>query len=94
MMAKLALLLGLFVVPTALLMLGHRLRERSPRQRGAFWGGVIGHGIAVVIAVAAMHWPPVLWTSEARIGLVFFAMLLGGIAGAAVGALRSGLAAE
>lgn len=90
MMAKLMLLAGLFVVPTALLALGHRLRERSRRQRGAFWGGVIGHSIALLVAVAAMHWPPVLWTTDARAALVFGTMLAGGVAGAALGALRAG----
>jgi NAD/NADP transhydrogenase beta subunit len=88
-MANLALILGLFVVPTFLLLLGHRLRERSSRQRGAFWGGVIGHTVAVIVAVVAMHWPPVLWTSDARAFLVFFTMLVGGVLGAAVGALSA-----
>jgi protein-S-isoprenylcysteine O-methyltransferase Ste14 len=87
-MAGAALLLGLFAVPTLLLALGHRLRERSPRQRGAFWGGVIGHSTAVLIAVAAMHYPPVLWTTPYRSALVFFVMLAGGILGAGIGVLR------
>ena len=89
-MAGVALLLGLFAVPALLLALGHRLRERTPRQRGAFWGGVIGHSIAVPLAVAAMHWPPVLWTTDARTALVFGAMLAGGVLGAAAGALMTG----
>jgi protein-S-isoprenylcysteine O-methyltransferase Ste14 len=88
-MANIALLLGLFAVPTLLLALGHRLRERSPRQRGAFWGGVIGHSVAALVAVVAMHAPPVLWTGDARVALVFGAMLAGGVIGAAAGAMRA-----
>jgi hypothetical protein len=87
-MARLALLLGLFVVPTLLLVLGHRLRERSERQRGAFWGGVIGHSTAALVAITAMHYPPVLWTTDARTTLAFWAMLVGGLIGAGIGALR------
>jgi hypothetical protein len=90
-MANVALLLGFFVVPTALLALGHRLRERSPLQRGAFWGGVIGHTLALVVALVALHWPPVVWTDGARVFVVFWVALLGGIAGGLIGALRSAL---
>jgi uncharacterized membrane protein len=89
-MANIALLLGLFAVPAVLLALGHRLRERSHRQRGAFWGGVIGHSVAAVMAVVAMHWPPVVWTTDGRAALVFGAMLAGGVLGAGVGAMRAG----
>jgi hypothetical protein len=87
-MAGAALLLGLFAVPLGLLAVGHRLRERSPRQRGAFWGGVAGHSIAVLVAMIAMHYPPVLWTTTSRSALVFFVMLAGGVLGAGLGALR------
>jgi hypothetical protein len=87
-MAGLALLAGLFLVPLLLLALGHRLRDRSPRQRAIFWGGVIGHSAAALVAIAAMHWPPVLWTTDTRAALVFFTMLAGGVLGAGVGALR------
>jgi hypothetical protein len=87
-MAGIALLLGLFVVPLALLAAGHRLRERSARVRGAFWGGVIGHSTAVVIAVTAMHYPPVLWTGEVRTALALWSMLLGGVLGMILGGVR------
>jgi hypothetical protein len=87
-MTNIALLLGLFIVPLALLALGHRLRDRTPQQRGAFWGGVIGHTFAVVVAVTALHYPPVLWNSQERIVIAFWSMLLGGIVGAAVGWIR------
>ena len=41
--AIVAFLLGLYVLPLGLLWLGHHLKKRSPRARGAFWGAVIGH---------------------------------------------------
>jgi uncharacterized membrane protein YkvI len=88
-MAQAAFLAGLLVVPSLLLWLGHRLRDRSPAQRGAFWGGVIGHSIAILIAVSALHYPPVLWTSDVRVAIAFWVMVAGGAVGAAVGALRA-----
>jgi hypothetical protein len=81
-----ALLLGFFVVPLALLALGHRLRERTVRQRGAFWGGVIGHSLALLAATTALHYPAVLWNSQARVFVAFWLMLIGGVAGALIGA--------
>jgi hypothetical protein len=86
MTSNLALLTGFFIVPLALLALGHRLRERSTRQRGAFWGGVIGHSLALLAAIAALHYPAVLWTGQARTFVAFWLMLVGGVAGALVGA--------
>ncbi|MEX1183713.1 MAG: hypothetical protein WEF86_10805 [Gemmatimonadota bacterium] len=87
-LAKVALLLGMFGVPAYLLWMGHRLRDRSEAERGAFWGGVIGHTIALLLSLLALHFPPVLWTGGTRITLAFWLMLLGGTAGALVGALR------
>ena len=49
---RIALLLGLFGAPAILLWLGHRLRDRTARQRGAFWGGAIGHSVAIVVVMA------------------------------------------
>lgn len=89
-MAQLAFVLGLLVVPGVLLWLGHRLRDRSPAQRGAFWGGVVGHTAAIVVAVTLLHYPPVMWTDPVRSAIAMWVMLLGGAAGAAVGALRNG----
>jgi hypothetical protein len=88
-MAGFALLAGLFLVPLALLGLGHRLRERTTVQRGAFWGGVIGHTFALCVALTALHAPPVLWQSDVRVAAAFWSLLLGGVTGALVGALRA-----
>lgn len=86
-MARLAFLVGIVVVPGLLVWLGHRLRDRTPRQRRAFWGGVIGHSTALAIALVALHYPPVLWTGEIRMLLALWLMLLGGAIGAALAAL-------
>lgn len=58
---RVALLIGLFVVPALLLALGHRLRRRTPPWRRAFWGGVTGHLLAMVVTVTAALWPPIWW---------------------------------
>lgn len=87
-MARVALLLGLFVVPTVLLALGHHLRSQGPVQRGAFWGGVIGHGAAMLAALVALHYPPVLWRSDTRVFIAFWLLLVGGVVGALLGAAR------
>jgi uncharacterized membrane protein YkvI len=89
-MARLAFLFGLLIVPAILLWLGHRLRDRSPAQRGAFWGGVIGHTVAIIAAITLLHYPPVMWTGEVRAAVAMWVMLLAAAAGAAIGALRSG----
>jgi hypothetical protein len=87
-MARVALLLGLLVVPMLLLWLGHRLRDRSAVQRGAFWGGVTGHTAALIIALVALHYPPVTFTSGIRSAVALWGMIALGVAGAAVGAVR------
>ena len=88
-----ALLLGLFAVPALLLWLGHRLHRRSGRVRGAFWGGAMGHTLAICAATVAAMYPPAAWTEGefTRGVLGFGAMLGGGVVGALLGALlRSG----
>ena len=53
-----ALLLGLFAAPAFLLWAGHHWRHTPARLRGAFWGGLIGHTIAALLATAAgIFWP-------------------------------------
>ena len=59
-----AFVLGAFGIPMALLAFGHRLRRRAPRERKAFWGAVIGHCIAGILAVTFGMIPPEAWTSE------------------------------
>ena len=92
----LGLLLGLFLVPVAALALGHRLAKRPARQRALFWGIVVGHTLAALVASVAALYLPVRW-SEADLvrGLLgFWAMPIGGAIGAAVGWVRGGSEVE
>jgi hypothetical protein len=83
-----AFLLGIFGVPIALLAFGHRLRRRTDRQRGAFWGAIIGHCVGGTLAVTLGMIPPENWTSDETMrgfaGL--WAMLLLPVIGALIGA--------
>jgi RsiW-degrading membrane proteinase PrsW (M82 family) len=83
-----AMLLGAFVVPAVLLWAGHRLRRRPPGWRAAFWGALLGHVLAVPLAVAAAVWPPAEWapTDVLRGGLGLWALLVLPVVGAAAGA--------
>lgn len=91
--AGIALLLGLFGAPAALLWLGHRLRGRGPAAFGAFWGGVVGHSLALLAMLLAAHWPPVAWsdTASPRARLIHWSLVAGAVAGAAAGALLARL---
>jgi len=84
-----AFLLGLFGVPVILLAWGHRLRRLEPRQRGAFWGAVLGYCIAGTLAIILGMIPPEAWTeSETVRGFFgFWAMLCFPVVGAIAGAL-------
>ncbi len=87
----LALLAGTFGVPAALLWAGHRLRRRPARWRWAFWGALLGHLVAIPLAlwgamVPAAEWAP---TDAWRGALGFWALLVLPAVGGAVGALRS-----
>lgn len=83
----LTMLIGLFVVPVFLLYLGHRLRRRSRRARGMFWGALIGHTAGAVLATIYSMVPPEEWqsgdTTRGFFGL--YAMLLFAIAGSLSG---------
>jgi hypothetical protein len=83
------MLLGLFAVPTFLLWVGHHWRKRSGRTKGAFWGGVVGHTTAAIVATIAAMYQPALWseTDVMRGVLGYWLMLLAGIAGILIGAL-------
>jgi hypothetical protein len=92
MMGRIALLIGLFAVPALLLWAGHQWRHTGPRVRGAFWGGIIAHsGAAVLATVAGVLWP-VEWESDdtMRGFLGFWSMLVLSAVGATIGALLNG----
>ena len=85
----LVFLVGLFVVPILLLWYGHRLRRRSPRGRTMFWGAVIGHCIAIVLAVVLGMIPPEAWTADepGRGFAGFGSLVVLPLAGALIGAV-------
>ena len=89
-----AMLLGVFVVPAVLLWAGHRLRRRPPRWRGAFWGAVIAHIVAVPIALVAAMFPAAEWdqTNAVRGMFGFWLLLLAPLIGAGIGSLLAGRA--
>jgi hypothetical protein len=83
-----AFILGIFGVPVALLVYGHKLRRRTDRGRAAFWGAVVGHCVAGTLAVTLGMIPPEDWTSDQTVrGLIgLWGMLILPIVGAIVGA--------
>lgn len=85
-------LLGLFGVPLALLVLGHRLRRRPLRMRRMFIGAFVGHCVAAVLALTMGMIPPEAWTSEDtwRGFSGLWALLLLPVIGGLVGALSVG----
>ena len=85
----LAMLVGLFLVPLYLLWAGHHWRSRSKRVKGAFWGGVIGHTLASLVATWAAMYKAVHWSADDTVrGLLgLWLMLLAGVIGMAIGAL-------
>ncbi len=90
---RVALLIGLFVVPLLLLAIGHRLRRRSPAWRRAFWGGVFGHSLALLITLTASLYPPIWWAGGSfwRDAAVHWTLLFGGLLGAGLAAWRPSL---
>ena len=86
---SIALFLGLFGVPSLLMILGHRLRGRSENHKRRFWGGVFGYFGGAILAITAMLVPPVLWPEESvlRPFLVHWPILLGGVLGILSGPL-------
>jgi hypothetical protein len=86
------MLLGLFVVPAWLLWAGHHWHGKSRRVKGAFWGGVVGHTVAAVVAsVVGMAWPVHWAPTDVMRGLLgFWLMLLLGVGGILIGALLAG----
>lgn len=86
----LAFIAGLFLVPLALLMVAHKLRRRSPRVRAAFWGGVAGHIIALVLATIWGMIPPETLTPQetARGAASLWSLLVLPLAGALIGWMK------
>ena len=84
---RVALLIGLIVIPLLLLLAGRRFRDRTPRQRALFWGVLIGHTTGMLITLVLAMFPPVWWHQGPmwRDFLVHFSMLIGAMAGAGVG---------
>jgi hypothetical protein len=85
-----AVLLGLFGVPLALLWSGRRLRRRSERYRHIFWGALLGHCVAGVIALVAAMVPPEAWSAAETVrGLAgIWGLVALPVVGAMVGAAR------
>lgn len=82
-----AFLMGLFIVPALLLALGHRYRRRPLFWRRVFWGGVIGHSLAILVMLAATLYPPVVWEENARGAAVYWSLVLGAVVGGGIAAL-------
>ena len=84
-----AFLLGLYVLPLGLLWMGHHLKRRSPRVKGAFWGAIIGHCVAGVIALVAGMMLPETWTADEqwRGFLGLWSLLIFPVAGGLTGAV-------
>ena len=89
MMGRMALLIGLFAAPAFLLWAGHHWRHRSARVRGAFWGGLIAHTIAALVATVAGLYRPAEWagTDAWRGFFGFWSMLVFFAIGAVIGAI-------
>lgn len=85
---QVSLLLGLFAVPAVLLWLSGRLHRRPLMVRGIFWGALIGHSAAIIVATVAAMYTPVVWTEADVIRgvLAWGSMLLAGFIGAGAGA--------
>ena len=85
-----AMMLGAFAVPAVLLWAGHRMRRRSARWQSAFWGGLAGHLVSLVVACVAALIPAEVWqsTDVVRGAAGFWSLLVCPAAGAIGGALR------
>lgn len=81
---------GLFLVPIALLIVAHRLRRRSSRTRAAFWGAIVGHIAAAVLAVTWGMIPAETLTSQetARGVASLWSLLLLPLIGAFIGWMK------
>jgi hypothetical protein len=84
-----AFLIGIYIVPLALLAWGHKIRKLSQKTQRAFWGAIIGHIVAGTLAVTLGMIPPENWTADETIRgfFGFWAMLAFPVLGALGGAL-------
>ena len=84
-------LVGLYVLPLALLWLGHHLKRRSARAKRIFWGAVIGHCVAGTLALFAGMIMPEEWTDQERLRgfLGLWSLLIFPLAGGIAGALKA-----
>ena len=89
MIGRIALLLGLFAVPAFLLWAGHHWRYRSNAIRGAFWGGLVAHTVAALLATIAGLYRPAEWAANDlwRGFFGFWSMLVLFAIGAGIGAI-------
>ncbi|HEX5870246.1 MAG TPA: hypothetical protein VFY65_07525, partial [Longimicrobium sp.] len=91
--SRLALVIGLFVVPALLLWLGHRLRRQTAARRRIFWGATLGYVLGLLVTLVAIHYPAVLWTGGGwRTALVHWGMIVGAVLGAGIGGVMRRLA--
>jgi hypothetical protein len=86
-----AMLVGVFVVPVALLWGGHRLRRRAPRLRSTFWGAIAGHVVAIVLGTTFGMIPPEEWNPDDHLrgALALWSFLVLPLVGALVGWMRA-----
>jgi len=87
---QLAFLVGLYGVPLLLLWAGQRIRRGGPSRRRMFWGAIIGHCIAGVLAVAAGLIQAKTWSAgDTWRGLLgYWAMLALPVAGLLLAGIR------
>ncbi len=87
--------LGVFLVPTLLLIVGHRVRRRAPRWRRMFWGAIAGYVVAMVVGTAAGIFPPEawgpadFWRGLLGLGTFLLAPAVGAVIGMATATRRS-----
>lgn len=84
-------LAGLFGVPLVLVGWSRRVRRLDTRRRRAFWGAIVGHCIAAVLAVSLGIIPPEAWTEQETVRGFFglWGLLLLPLAGGVAGVLTT-----
>jgi hypothetical protein len=87
----LAMMVGAFGVPTVLLWAGHRLRRRSARWIGIFWGAVVGHAASLIVGPVASMIPAAEWspTDVWRGAFGYWSFFVFPLLGALIGLVRA-----